>query len=93
MFVFADKTRNLYETSLETYNNLLHHNITKTYKRRSENNISEIDSEINHIADDLSIGKQIECMKKKKLLFLFKTLKEIFKTIQNADFSIQQKAT
>ena len=26
MFVFADKTRNIYETSLETYNKLLHDN-------------------------------------------------------------------
>ena len=30
MFVFADKTRNIYETSLDTYNKLLHENITKT---------------------------------------------------------------
>ena len=32
IFVFADKTRNIYETSLDTYNKLLHDNITKTYK-------------------------------------------------------------
>ena len=39
MFVFTDKTRNIYETSLETYNKLLHDNITKTYKRGFEDNI------------------------------------------------------
>ena len=32
IFVFADKTRKIHETSLETYNKLLHDNITKTYK-------------------------------------------------------------
>ena len=48
MFAFADKTRNIYETSLETYNKLLHDNIAKTYKRGSEDNISEIESESFH---------------------------------------------
>ena len=93
MFVFADKTRNIYETTLETYNKLLHDNITKTYKRRSEDNISEIHSELKHIADNHSIGDRIECMKKRKLLFLLKTTKKISKTTQNADLLIQQKAT
>ena len=36
MFVFADKTRNIYQTSLDAYNKLLHDNITKTYKRGSK---------------------------------------------------------
>ena len=49
MFLFEDKTRNIYETSLETFSKLLHDNITKTYKRGSEDNISEIDSELKHI--------------------------------------------
>ena len=44
IFLFADKTRNIYETSLDTYNKLLHDNITKTYKHRSEDNISEINN-------------------------------------------------
>ena len=34
-----------YETSLDTYNKLLHDNITKTYKHGSEDNISEINNE------------------------------------------------
>ena len=36
IFVFADKTRNIYETSLDAYNKLMHDNITKTYKHGSE---------------------------------------------------------
>ena len=31
IFVFADKTRNIYETPLDTYDKLMHDNITKTY--------------------------------------------------------------
>ena len=64
MFVFADKTRNIYETSPDTYNKLLNDNITKTYKHGPEENLSEINNELNHIANKLSIGKRIECMKK-----------------------------
>ena len=37
--------------------------ITKTYKRGSEDNISEIDSELKHIADNHSIGNRTEYMK------------------------------
>ena len=59
MFVFADKTRNIYETSFDTYNKLLHDNITKTYKHGSEENILEINNELNHIANRLSIGNRI----------------------------------
>ena len=41
IFVFADKTRNIYETSLDTYNKLMHDNITKTYKHGSERTVSQ----------------------------------------------------
>ena len=88
MFVFADKTRNIYETSLDTYNKLLHDNITKTYKRGSEGNISEINNELKHIANKLSIGNRIECMKKREAFISLK----ISKITQNADSSTQPKA-
>ena len=78
MFVFADKTRNIYETSLDTYNKLLHDNITKTYKHGSEENISEINNELNHIANKLSIGNRIECMKKREAFISLKDHKENF---------------
>ena len=80
MFVFADKTRNIYETSLDTYNKLLHDNITKTYKHGSEENISEINNELNHIANKLSIGNRIECMKKREAFISLKDHKENFQT-------------
>ena len=68
------------------YNKLLHDNITKTYKHGSEDNISEINNELKHIADKLSIGNRIECMKKREaFLFLLRIIRKILKTTQNAD--------
>ena len=78
IFIFADKTRNIYETLLDTYNKLLHDNITKTYKHRSEDSISEINNELKHIADKLSIGNRIECMKKCEAFISLKDHKENF---------------
>ena len=78
IFVFADKTRNIYETSLDTYNKLLQDNITKIYKHGSEDNIWEIKNELKHIADKLSIGNRIECMKKREAFISLKDHKENF---------------
>ncbi len=69
IFVFTDKTRNTYETSLDTYNKLMHDNITKTYKHRSGGTISHIDNEVKHISNNLGIGDQIEQMKKRECIY------------------------
>ena len=61
-----------------THNKLLHDNITKTYKHGSEENISEINNELNHIANKLSIGNRIECMKKWEPFISLKDHKENF---------------
>ena len=53
-------------------------NITKTYKHGSEDNISEINNELKHIADKLSIGNRIECMKKREAFISLKDHKENF---------------
>ena len=81
MFAFADKTRNIYETSLDTYNKLLHDNITKTYKRGPEENILEIDNELKalkHVANELLIDNQIECMRNREAFISLKDHKENF---------------
>jgi hypothetical protein len=66
IFVFADKTRNIYETPLDTYDKLLHNNITKTYKYGSEDTISQIDDELKDISNQVDIGNRIEQMKKRE---------------------------
>jgi hypothetical protein len=78
IFIFADKTRNIYEASLDTYNKLLHDNITKTYKHGSEDTIDEIDSELKDISNNLGIGDKIEKMKKREAFISLKDHKENF---------------
>ncbi len=74
----ADKTRNIYETSLDTYNKLMHDNITKAYKHGSEGTISQIDDELKHISNNLGIGDRIEQMKKREAFISLKDHKENF---------------
>ena len=46
VFIFADKTRNLYEMNTNTYNKLLTENITKTYKLAQDGTIDSINHEL-----------------------------------------------
>ena len=78
VFIFVDKTRNIYETSLDTYNKLLHDNITKTYKHGSEDTIEDIDLELKDISNKLEIGDRIEQMKKREAFISLKDHKENF---------------
>ena len=78
IFVFADKTRNIYETSLDKYNKLMHDNITKAYKHGSEGTISQIDDELKHISNNLGIGDRIEQMKKREAFISLNDHKENF---------------
>ena len=50
----------MYETSLDTYNKLLHDNITKTYKHGSEDTISAIENELKILANKLEIGDRMD---------------------------------
>ena len=80
-----------YETSLDTYNKLLHDNITKTYKHGSEDNISEINNE-NTLQTNFQLVTELNAWRNVKLLFLLKIIRKILHK-QNADQLIQQKAT
>ena len=50
VFVFADKTRNIYEVTPQKYNKFLKENITKTYKKTSERLEKAINLEAKEIA-------------------------------------------
>ena len=43
--------------------------ILQKHRHGSEENISEINNELNHIANKLSIGNRIECMKKTRSFY------------------------
>ena len=80
VFIFADKTRNIYESSPENYNKLLSENITKSYKIGKEDLAYEINSELKNIADNLSIGDRIDIMAKKPAFITLKDHKDNFKS-------------
>ena len=48
------------------------------YKHGSEENISKINNKLNHIANKLSIGNRIKCMKKCEAFIYLKDHKENF---------------
>ena len=50
VFVFADKTRNIYEIEKSHYEKLLTDNITKTYKQSNNNIYNSIDLEAKYIS-------------------------------------------
>ena len=57
VFIFTDKTRNLYEISNENYNRLLTKNITKTY-RKTTNKI--YNKEVKAIANNYEIAERVD---------------------------------
>ena len=78
VFVFADKTRNVYETSPENYRKIVTENITKTYKIAEHGVLDDINNDLKHIADELSISDRIETMAPKDAFITFKDHKENF---------------
>jgi hypothetical protein len=78
VFVFADKTKNIYETTPENYNKILRESITKTYKLSDENIMDTINEELYKISKDLSIEDRIETMRKQEAFITIKDHKENF---------------
>jgi hypothetical protein len=56
VFVFADKTKNIYEVSPTEYNKLLTENITKSYKLGDDRITDDINQELREISSNLNIG-------------------------------------
>ena len=64
MFIFASKTRNIYETDKDTYLKLLNDNITKTYWKSNNTVYRKINKETKQIANDYEISNRIDCLGK-----------------------------
>ena len=73
LFVPADKTTNFFRVKPESYQQLLHTNITKTYKKAPPNNTAEIITEERKIAKDLKLDNRINALAEKEC---FTTLKD-----------------
>ncbi len=78
IFVFADKTRNIYEMDAPAYNKLLTENVTKAYKHAHDNIKNEINQELKTIADDLKISNRIDPMNETPAFISLKDHKQDF---------------
>ena len=78
IFVFADKTRNIYETTTETYNKFLNENVTRCYKVDHNETMKDINTELKSMVSSLSTGNKIEPMPKREAFVSLKDPKENF---------------
>ena len=79
MFVFADKSTNLYQMSSEKYRNLLYDNITKTYQKAAVNTNRNTDKESKCFAKSINLNDKVECYSDQNA---FITLKDHKKKLQ-----------
>ena len=78
IFVSAGKSRNIYKMDSETYEKLLHENITKTYKKTDKKRVRAINVDGQKIAKDLELEDRIEKMQKSECYVTVKHHKEDF---------------
>ena len=80
VFVFADKTKNIYEMEKSHYEKLLTGNITKTDKQSNNNLYNSINLVAKHIAKKLEIADSVECIARKPAHITIKDHKKNFNT-------------
>ena len=78
VFIFADKTRNIYETDKNTYKKLLTDNISKTYKKMEYNIYNKITKEAKTIANNYGISERVDCLAKSNAFVSLKDHKPNF---------------
>ena len=79
MFVFADKSTNLYQMSSEKCKILLHDNITKTYQKAAVNTKRNIDKESKRFAKSINLDDKMKCYSHRNAFITLKDHKEKFK--------------
>ena len=80
IFVPADKSRNIYKMDSETYEKLLHENITKTYKKTDKKRLRVINVDAKKIAKDLELEDGIEKMQESECYITVKDIRKTFHT-------------
>ena len=78
VFIFADKTNDIYKAPLEQYKNLLKENVTKTYKKSREHFEKSINLEAKNIAKKIDLVETVECLAKNPASVTLKDHKENF---------------
>ena len=70
VFIFADKTWNIYETDKNTYSKLLTDSISKTHKKTEHNIYNKINKEAKGIANNYGVLERVDCLPKSNYSFL-----------------------
>ena len=78
LLVPADKTTNFYKMNISTYTDLLHKNITKTYKKVTPNTTSPIENKAKCIAQKLELDDRINITAKREAFITLKDHKPNF---------------
>ena len=78
LFVKADKSTNFYKLQATKYNQLLIDNITKTYKKADNNQLSKIDAEAKAITKKLGIDDRVEVTAQTEAFVTMKDHKDNF---------------
>ena len=80
IFVFADKTKNIYEVPPNEYDKLLTENITKSYKVGYDGITENINEEMRDISSNLNIGNRIHVMVQTEAFITLKDHKDNFES-------------
>ena len=79
MFVFSDRRTNLYQMLNEKYRNLLHDNITKTYRKAAFNTKRNINKELKCFAKFINLDDKMKCYSDQNAFIKIKNFKESFR--------------
>ena len=80
IYIFVDKTNNLYKTDINSYNKLLTENISKTYRKTNNKAYNSIDKEAKAIAEEFEIGDRADCLAKTNAFITLNDHKENFRS-------------
>ena len=78
LLIPADKTTNFYTMNPSSYDKLIMENITKTYKKSSDELVEKLDAQSTRIADRLKLDNRIKKLAKKEAFITLKDHKPNF---------------
>ena len=80
VFLFADKTSNIYTATPREYNKLLKYNTTKSYKKSTDRLEKAVNMEGKNIAKKMQLKDRIECLAKTPGFITLKDHKDNFQS-------------
>ena len=74
----ADRTINYYKMDQQNYTELVNTNLTKTYKKTTQNEVATINKEAKHIAESSNLSDPVEILAQKEAFITLKDHKPNF---------------